>query len=95
MTKPKEEVVDYIEEVFEEDTQTALRVAHCESRFGKDRVNTNSNGTRDFGPFQINEIHAHRGNLTNWKENIEIAYEIYQEQGFNPWVCFWKYGEGW
>lgn len=52
----------------------------------------NSNGTKDHGVFQINEVHLKKGytinDLHNCLTNIRIAKEIYDRQGWNPWTVY-------
>lgn len=90
-----QEVVTEIVNTFD-NPYLALRVAHCESRFGRDRLNVNSDGSVDTSVFQINNRwHSQRGNLLDWRENIKIAKEISDEQGWYPWVCYNNYSNGW
>jgi len=68
----------------------ALAIAQCESGMRPTAKNRNTNGTEDYGVFQINTVHQKRfGTLykTDPSENIHVAYEIYKKQGFHPWVC--------
>lgn len=54
------------------------------------RVTGNSNGTLDQGLFQINDVHWRRFNGKDRLdpfENARVAREIYDEQGWNPWVA--------
>ena len=91
-----QEVVDEIQYIWGEDFYMGLRIAHCESRFGRNRIHTNTDGSHDISVFQINDKwHLRRGDILNWRENIRIAYEIYEEQGGNPWVCYNLYSDGW
>ena len=91
-----DEVVDEINKVWGDDNYIGLRIAHCESRFGRYRIHTNTDGSHDISVFQINDKwHIKRGDILNWKENIKIAKEIFDEQGGNPWVCYQLYGKGW
>lgn len=73
-----------------QDFKTARAVAKCESGFRCNALNVNSNGTVDYGCFQINSIHWERfgglENLVTCEQQIKAAYEIYKEQGFHPWV---------
>lgn len=96
MAEGYEEVVVEIQDVWGEDAYMGLRIAHCESRFGRSRINTNKDNSHDISVFQINDRwHSGRGDLLNWHENIRIGYEIYKEQGGTPWVCFKLYSHGW
>ena len=79
----KEEVMDYILEVFGKDADRAIWMAKCESGLRKDAYNgSNKNGTADYGVFQINSVHQKRfgqGYMVDWKENIRVAKKIYDE----------------
>ena len=54
----------------------------------------NSDGTLDWGYFQINTVHLERPGLNlrdllDCKANINFAYQLYQEKhGFNPWSTY-------
>jgi soluble lytic murein transglycosylase-like protein len=57
----------------------------------------NTNGTTDRGLFQINSVHASRvrGNLDSLYDpetNVRVAYAIWSEQGWSPWVTARKLG---
>jgi len=93
----RENVVAYIAKKFSGEGQgvlkTALDISFCESGWRPDAFHINNNKSTDHGPFQINSIHTKRyGSLfkTNWQENINVAYKIYKQQGWNPWVCYAK-----
>ena len=93
----KEEVMDYILEVFGKDADRAIWMAKCESGLRKNAYNgSNSNGTADYGVFQINSVHQKRfgqGYMVDWKENVRVAKKIFDEQGFYPWTCGKAIGE--
>lgn len=62
-----------------------------------DRRNVNKDGSWDIGIFQINTVHLKRFTLTQLvgcESNVEVAMQIYSEQGWNPWVAYqngnWK-----
>lgn len=93
------QVISYITHVFRnEDRHTIkkiLDVAYAESGLRWNAENTNTNGTKDYGVFQINSIHTKRFGpefKTKWTKNIEVAYQIYKEQGLRPWVASRKLG---
>jgi hypothetical protein len=53
----------------------------------------NSDGTLDWGYFQINTVHlTRRGvnlrDLLDCKANIDFAYQLYREEGFQPWSTY-------
>jgi len=84
----------YVCDKFGKDCNIALAIFRAESGFKHDAININSNGTVDFGCFQINSIHLKNIdttniNLLNCKDNIDIAYKIYtQWKGFKAWSAF-------
>lgn len=91
---PKEYIIDKIMAVFGEDGKTAVAVARCESGLRYNAVNHNTNGSTDYGIFQINSIHKAKyegRNIFDVDTNIDVAYQIYKAQGFSPWVA-WKSG---
>jgi len=93
-----QEVVSYIEQVWGKDAYLGVRLAHCESRFRKDAVHTNKNGSIDRGPFQINSFWSKHYNpefKTNWQLNVSVAYDIFKTYGPEQWVCYNLYSEGW
>lgn len=91
------EVETYIREVFGADADRAIGVAKCESGLRKNALNDkNRNGTVDHGLFQINSVHTKkRGSAfkTDWQANVRVAKQIFDEQGFRPWVCSKAIGE--
>lgn len=90
------DIEKYICEKFGEDCLTAIAVARAESGLRADALNSNDGTPRnvDVGIFQINlKFHEKRegcslGELTDQFKNVDCAYQIYQEQGFNPWVAY-------
>lgn len=68
----------------------ALAVAFCESGWRTEALNKNTNGSTDHSVFQINSVHTKKRGFeftTDWKQNIKVAYQLYKEQGWGPWVC--------
>jgi hypothetical protein len=82
-------VEDIISRYFPEDPKMAIAIAKAESGLRAEAVNENSNGTRDAGLFQVNDIHGHsieeRLDLEN---NVKIARAIYEKSGWYPWVAY-------
>lgn len=76
------------------DCKMALAVAKAESGLNCDAVNTNTNGTADLSVFQLNTTHLKKGgewtlaNMGDCYKNVDLAYELWKEQGFSPWVAF-------
>ena len=75
------------------DCKPALAVASAESGLVEDKYHYNSNGTIDIGIFQINEVHWNKlgcspAELFDAKKNVDCAYSIWKENGWNPWVVY-------
>lgn len=72
----------------------ALAVQRAENPRGACEVyHYNSDGTLDWGYFQINTVHLKRAgvnlrSLLDCKANIDFAYQLYTEKGFEPWTTF-------
>ena len=56
---------------------------------------TSISHTNDYGVAQINQVHFQKIPsvkkvewLMNPENNIKLAYEIYQKQGFKPWTAY-------
>ena len=93
---PENEIINYIRMTFPEQPDLAVAIAKAESQ-----LNTMAHGDRNnklatkgsHGIFQIN-VAVHEQligdrNVNDWKQNIEIAREIYDQAGsWNPWGVF-------
>jgi hypothetical protein len=72
----------------------ALAIQRAENPRGACEVyHYNSDGTLDWGYFQINTVHLKRAGvnlrgLLDCKANIDFAYRLYTERGFEPWTTF-------
>jgi hypothetical protein len=72
----------------------ALAVQRAENPKGACEIyHYNSDGTLDWGYFQINTVHLKRAgvnlrDLLDCKANIDFAYQLYTERGFQPWSTF-------
>jgi hypothetical protein len=72
----------------------ALAVQRAENPRGACEIyHYNSDGTLDWGYFQINTVHLKRAgvnlrDLLDCKANIDFAYQLYTEKGFEPWTTF-------
>lgn len=91
----KEEIVNYIKELFGKDSRVALAVARCESGFNPKAMNDNTTWGgvgRDWGIFQINDVyHANKVldvSKLSWKGNIELAKIIFDKSGWYAWSAF-------
>lgn len=74
--------------------RTALAVQRAENPRGDCEIyHYNSDGTLDWGYFQINTVHLKRAGvnlrgLLDCRANIDFAYQLYTERGFAPWTTF-------
>ena len=72
----------------------ALAVQRAENPRGDCEIyHYNSDGTLDWGYFQINTVHLKRSgvnlrDLLDCKANIDFAYQLYTEKGFEPWTTY-------
>jgi hypothetical protein len=80
---------------FGSNCRLALAVQRAENAQGKCEIyHYNSDGTLDWGYFQINTGHLKRPGLNlrdllDCKANIDFAYQLYLEKGdFTPWSAF-------
>lgn len=89
-TSQKQEIIDYIVEVFGEDAPDAFNVLYCENRgLNPNAVNHNRNGSRDLGIFQLNDKYHGGEENFDWKLNIDKAYKIFKSHGkkWTAWTC--------
>ena len=74
--------------------RVALAIQRAENPKGACEIyHYNSDGTLDWGYFQINTIHLQRPgvnlrDLLDCRTNIDFAYVLYQERGFAPWTTY-------
>ncbi len=80
---------------FGSECRVALAIQRAENPQGKCEIyHYNSDGTLDWGYFQINTVHLKRPGLNlrdllDCKANIDFAYQLYREKhGFTPWSTF-------
>lgn len=80
---------------FGSDCRIALAIQRAENPQGKCEIyHYNTDGTLDWGYFQINTVHLKRPginlrSLLDCKANIDFAYQLYLErQGFTPWSTY-------
>jgi hypothetical protein len=80
---------------FGSDCRVALAIQRAENPQGKCEIyHYNSDGTLDWGYFQINTVHLKRPGLNlrdllGCKSNIDFAYQLFQEKGgFTPWSTY-------
>ena len=80
---------------FGADCRIALAIQRAENAQGKCEIyHYNTDGTLDWGYFQINTVHLKRPGLNlrdllDCKANIDFAYQLYRERhGFTPWSTF-------
>ena len=74
--------------------RTALAIQRAENPRGACEIyHYNSDGTLDWGYFQINTVHLKRvglnlRDLLDCSANIDFAYQLYRERGFQPWSTY-------
>src|SRR5450631_892879 len=74
--------------------RVALAIQRAENPRGACEIyHYNSDGTLDWGYFQINTVHLTRvglnlRDLLDCRTNIDFAYQLYQERGFQPWSTY-------
>jgi len=79
---------------FGPDCRVALAIQRAENPQGKCEIyHYNSDGTLDWGYFQINTVHLRRPGLNlrdllDCKANIDFAAQLFREKGFTPWSTF-------
>lgn len=87
----KQQILNYIVEVFGDDAPDAIVVIRrCENAsFNPKAVNYNRNGTVDRGVFQLNSQYWGGEELFDWKKNVEVAYKVFVRAGkkWTPWSC--------
>jgi hypothetical protein len=85
----------YVCEKFGPACRVALAIQRAENSIGACEIyhyNT-SDGTLDWGYFQINSVHLRRPglklrDLLDCKANIDYAYQLFLEKGFAPWTTY-------
>jgi hypothetical protein len=75
------------------DLVVAVAVAGAESGWVPDATNANTNGSTDFGLWQINSVHATILAGGDWRDpydNARMAYRVWAEAGraWTPWVTY-------
>jgi hypothetical protein len=85
----------YVCQEFGSACRVALAVQRAENPQGKCEIyHYNSDGTLDWGYFQINTVHLKRRgvnlrDLLDCKANIDFAYQLYTEShGFTAWASY-------
>ena len=74
--------------------RVALAVQRAENPRGDCEIyHYNTDGTLDWGYFQINTVHLRRPGvnlraLLDCRANIDFAYRLYTERGFEPWSTY-------
>lgn len=88
------EVEQLIRDVFPDNVENkAIEVAKCESTLNPLAIGRNTNGSRDYGVFQFNsggtlqEYMSGPAEALDAEANINAALELYNDRGWQPWVC--------
>lgn len=77
------------------DLVIAVAVAKAESEWDPHAINDNTNGSVDYGLFQINSVHGAILSGGNWRDpsaNAAMAYQVWTGAGssWRPWVTYWR-----
>lgn len=77
------------------DLVIAVAVAKAESDWNPGATNDNTNGSVDYGLFQINSVHnaiLARGDWRDPTANAGMAYSVWTDAGssWSPWVTYWR-----
>lgn len=85
----RQQIINYIYQVFGDQADNAYKVLACENgRLNPNAQGHNTNNTVDTGIFQVNSIHGvPEAYLKDWRTNIDIAYQIYKGSGWGAWSC--------
>lgn len=67
---------------------TMVAIALAESSGNPDATHTNSNGSIDYGLWQINSVHNIGGNLLDPATNAQAAKTVYDQQGLKAWSTY-------
>jgi len=68
-----------------------VAIAMAESSLNPNATHSNSNGSTDYGLWQINTINRDALALGDWRDpatNARMAYMIYQRQGLKAWTVY-------
>ncbi len=76
-----------IKKIWGKDWETGVAIAKCESGLRAGAINpSNSDGSGDYGLFQINTIHGWtEEEMLNPISNTGVAYSKFVNQGVQPW----------
>ncbi len=70
---------------------TAVAVAGAESGWDPGATHVNSNGSTDYGLWQVNSVHADLLASGNWRDpqaNARMAYSVWRASGWSAWTTF-------
>lgn len=90
-TASTSQVQSLINSTFGSAAATALKVARCESSDNEIAINRNTNGSRDYGIFQLNDGGTLQGlggtphSALYASSNIAMAHTLYLQRGWQPW----------
>lgn len=65
-----------------------VAIALAESSGNPSATHTNSNGSTDYGLWQINSVHHFSGNLLDPQVNAAAARTVFNSQGFQAWSTY-------
>lgn len=76
-----------------EETTVMMCIAKWESSYRIKAIQTNKDGSKDVGLFQINEkfwseVEECSGDMFNPAENVKCAKKVFDEMGYRGWIAF-------
>jgi len=84
----KDEIIAYIHKLWEDKADTMIKIVACESNFRPEAINWQDAKITGWPSQGITQINApYNEELFNWKYNLDVAFEMYQRRGFQPWSC--------
>jgi len=85
----KDEIIAYIHKLWEDKADTMIKIVACESNFRSEAINWQDATITGWPSQGIAQINApYNEELFNWKYNLNVAFEMYQRRGFQPWSCY-------
>lgn len=75
----------------ESEIVTAVAVAYAESNGDPTESGHNTDGSTDYGLWMINSVNASTLRMGNWAnpdDNARMAYSLWKQYGWKPWVAY-------
>jgi|SRR3990167_2300001 len=86
---PSDDIKTYIRVLWGNQAETMIKIVACESNFRSEAINWQDATITGWPSQGIAQINApYNEELFNWKYNLNVAFEMYQRRGFQPWSCY-------